>query len=48
MEHFIQNQTAITAGDRFKNDRYTVIKQLAKGGQAFVYLVADKTENDVE
>jgi hypothetical protein len=45
MENFIQNQGAISAGDRFKHDRYTVIRHLGRGGQGLVLLVKDNKEN---
>jgi hypothetical protein len=43
LEHSIQNEYKITAGDKYQNGRYTVIKELAEGGQGKVLLV---TENN--
>jgi hypothetical protein len=49
MEHFIQNQSKITPGDQYQNGRYTVIKELAEGGQGRVLLVTDNTgDNHIE
>jgi serine/threonine protein kinase len=51
MAHFVQDSNAITTGDQYQRGRYTMIRQLAKGGQGIVILVKDNTDNveyDVE
>jgi hypothetical protein len=47
MAHFIQDEEDIIVGDRFQNDRYTVLRKMTSGGQGSVMLVRDnQTKNE--
>jgi hypothetical protein len=43
-ENSLKDPNAITPGDRYQNGRYTVIRQLTKGGQGIVILVKDNAD----